>query len=92
MDLASVTQVVNDWSVKPFVEIKSSTQTCELAFGPDYEDVFEKTWGGSEDGCKRTPKQLREYVETFDLFKKHKNRSKKCDPIDAVAPIHQTKF
>jgi hypothetical protein len=51
--------------VRPFVEIKSSTQTCNQAFGTDYDNLFDKSWNGSEDGCLRTPKLLPEYVETL---------------------------
>ena len=54
MDISSVTQVVSDWSVKPFVEIVTQTAPCETAQG--FENVFDKVWAGSEDGCKRTPK------------------------------------
>ena len=49
VDVSSLEQVVHDWSVRPFVEMKTMTEPCHVN---GYEDVFERIWGGTENGCK----------------------------------------
>lgn len=46
-DSDSITQVVSDWAVNPFVDIVVATEKCP----EDYEPLFERKWEGTQEGC-----------------------------------------
>ena len=52
IDMSSLDQVIGDWNVKPFVEIKPSAIPCE----GEFENIFERVWKGTEEGCMTTGK------------------------------------
>ena len=47
LDLSNLQQVVEDWSKAPFVEVKAFQTPCE----GEWESVWERRWGGMEEGC-----------------------------------------
>ena len=49
LDLSNLQQVIEDWTKLPFVDIKSQAVPCE----GDWENVWERRWGGMEEGCLR---------------------------------------
>ena len=44
---ATVTQLVDDWRVRPFVDVFTSTGPCPAGS----ESIFTRRWGGTERGC-----------------------------------------
>ena len=42
-----ISQIKNDWKVIPFIEIASFEGECPEG----YDAVFERIWGGTEEGC-----------------------------------------
>ena len=46
-----ISQVVDDWSVKPWTQIRVSNAQCDLE-RDDTEPLFYQNWSGTKDGCK----------------------------------------
>ena len=64
IDLSSLSQVSNDWSVRPFVEIQGRNTPCS----GEWETVFWRMWSGMEEGCIRDGRFSRPYVQTRDEY------------------------
>jgi len=44
---ATVTQLVDDWRTRPFVDVSTTTGPCPAGT----ESIFKRRWGGTERGC-----------------------------------------
>ena len=47
VDVSSLEEVVHDWSVRPFTHMRTQLTPCSN----DYENVFERVWAGTDEGC-----------------------------------------
>jgi hypothetical protein len=88
LDLSNLQQVVEDWSKPPFVEIKAFPTPCE----GEWESVWERRWGGMEEGCVREGQFFSSYVETHVEWEKTKLKNAVCKRIKEEPPVVQAEL
>ena len=79
--LPQVKDLINDWDAVPFVEI-SFKNSC----GDGEEEVFTKTWYGTERGCS-TDEGLN--AAPRDTWKDNGNLLADCTMVERTDPIEQ---
>ena len=77
--LPQVKDLINDWNAVPFVAI-AARETCE----DGEEDVFVKTWAGTERGCETEEGANSSPRATW---KDIGNKLADCTLVEAVDPI-----
>ena len=78
VDVSSLEQVVHDWSVRPFTSMRTQVTPCS----GDYENVFERVWAGTDEGCV-----VEEHLKSKFIAVKSQHNYKNCIEIEKIDPV-----
>ena len=87
MELASITQIYDDWSVAPLIEIDTDDHSCPTGTNP----IWSKVWAGTVQGCDCTNVMFSFYGLKVD-DRCIDDNERYCNYVHPLYPVLQTEL